>query len=298
MAILYAAPNRTGPFNTMVLAAVVLLNFGAFRIHGSEIVRAYYYAQLMGQSMMFAAMAAAIWLDGRVHRAWIYFLLLGVIHVVAGIHLLPALELLGLLAGVALLDALFAQRTARERSVGALLSAAALAAGIAIVLLHPSFASMRTIALHNGGIWLGPLRSMWAVIIVSLIVLASAASLLRTWYRDRAGSVLYKYLGMYGAAVAALFLVQVVLRHFNLGSDYAAKKYGFGLVTFLFLRLAFWLGPRLRARLERKPQRAHWFNSSAGWFVVFGVTLAVTLAGSPTRAADPTPWPWFGSNAS
>ena len=279
MAILYAAPNRSGPFNAMVLAAVVILNFGAFRIHGSEIVRAYYYAQLMGQSLIFAAIAAAIWLDGRLHRAWIYALMLGVIHVVSGIHLLPALELLGLLAGVALLDAVFAQGSARARIGAALLSGAVIAAGIAVVLLHPSFAAMRSISLHNGGIWLGPLRAMWAVVIVSLIVLASSVSLLRAWYRDRAGSVAYKYLAVYGAAVAALFLLQVVLRHFNLGSDYAAKKYGFGLVTFLFLRLALWLGPKLRVRLERQPQRALWFNSGSGRLAVFGLALAATLAG-------------------
>jgi hypothetical protein len=277
LAIMYAAPHRSGPFNALALAAVVLLNFGIFRIHGSEITGNYYYAQLAAQSLAFAAMAAAVWLDPKVHRAWIYLLLLGVIHVATGVHLLPALELLGLLAGLAALDAVFAQPGARLR--GALLGGLALAAGIALVVLHPSFAAMRAIALHNGGVGLGPLRPFWSVVIVSLLVLASALSLLRIWLRDRAANVVHKYLAIYGAVVAGLFLLQAVLRYVGLGSDYAAKKYAFGLVTFLFLHLALWLSPKIHARLQRKPKLALFCDSPAGRVVVFGLALAVTVAG-------------------
>jgi hypothetical protein len=279
LAILYAVPKGSGPFNALALAGVVLLNAGSLRIHGAEISGQYYFAQFVAQSLVFVAMAVAVRLDGKVQRAWLYLFLLGMLYLTTSVHLLPAVELLGVLAGLAVLDMVFPRGQPQARLPGVLLAAAALASGIALVVLHPSFAAMRAIGGFNAGIALGLLNPLWSIVLVSLIVLASALSLLRTWYRDRS-QVVHQYLALYGGAVSGLFLIQVVLNYLGLGSEYAAKKYSYGLATFLLLRLALWLGPKVHSRIERKPRLARFCNSSAGRLVVFGIALAVASAGA------------------
>ncbi|MEW6372029.1 MAG: hypothetical protein AB1584_13915 [Pseudomonadota bacterium] len=280
LAILYAAPRRTGPLSALVLALLVVLNFGGFRLHGAEISQNYHYAQLVAQALVFVALAAAIRLEGRVHRFGIYLFLLGALLVVMPVHLLPALELLGVLAGLLLLDLVVAPGGTRARLRGVPVAVAVLAAGIAIVVLHPTFATMRAISSHNGGASLGPLGPVWSVGLVSVIVLASVVPLLRAWHRDRATHAMYKYLALYGAAIAGLCLLQMLLRHFNLGSDYAVKKYAYGLATFLFLRLAVWLGGVAARRVEAKPALARLAGARAFQVGVFGLALAATVLGA------------------
>jgi hypothetical protein len=67
---------------------------------------------------------------------------------------------------------------------------------------------------------------------------------------------MHKYLGVYGASVLTLCLLQTALCHFNIGPDYAARKYAFAVVTFLFMRLALWLGARLAAMISDQPRLA------------------------------------------
>ncbi len=77
----------------------------------------------------------------------------------------------------------------------------------------------------------------YGLMIVCFLVLIVSFVLLVVWIRnsDRAANVAMKYLAFYGGAVAALCLLQLILTKFGYGSDYAVKKYGFGLVTILFI---------------------------------------------------------------
>jgi hypothetical protein len=282
LAILYAAPGRKGPLTALVLALLLVVNHGALRVHGAEISGAYHYAQLVAQALVFAVLAIAVRLDGRVHRIGVYAFLLVANVVVVGVHLLPALELLGVLAGLLLLDAVAAPAAQRLRTV--LAGVVLLAIGIATVVLHPSFAAMRAISAHNGGMSLGLLGPIWSLALASLIVLATVVPLLRTWQRDRPGSAMPKYLAVYGMAIAGLCLLQIVLRYFNLGSDYAVKKYAYVLASFLVIRLAMWLGAKATARAERRPG----FARLPGAFDVgvFGLALAIAVLGCARMRHD------------
>jgi hypothetical protein len=280
LSILYAAPGRTGPFNAIVLALVVLVNFGALRIHGSELSNNYFFAQLAAQALALMAVAIAIRLETRHMRVGIYVFLIGAICLIGSVHMLPAVELLAVLAGLLVVDVVLVPVARRERIQRALVACVMLAIGIASVVLNPAFAAMRSISDFNAGISLGPLAPLWAVALVSVIALASAVSLLRAWHRDPAANAMYKYLGLYGTAVAGLCLLHMVLARFHIGSDYAAKKYAAGVVTFLFMRLALWLGNKAAVRMAGKPAFLRFGNHPAFGLAVFAIALAATVSGA------------------
>jgi hypothetical protein len=275
LAILRAAPKRDGGVGVLVLALLVLINHGVVRLHGAEISDSYFFSQFVAQALAIAALAVAIRLEASRRRLWAHLFLLGAIYVVTVVHLLPALELLGVFAGVMLLDLLRPGLLRRDRIRLAWVSALMLLAGIAIVVLHPSFAAMRIIAANDGGIDLGRLGAVWIIGVMCLLVLASIVPLLRAWQRAPAEHVMYKYFAMYGAAVAGLCLLQMVLRYFNMGSDYAIKKYAFGLATFLFLRIALWIGGAAGAVLLEKTAFARLADDRIFRVTLFGVALFV-----------------------
>jgi hypothetical protein len=279
LAILYAAPKRTGPFNAIVLALAVVLNFGAFRIHGAEISQNYFFAQLVAQALSMAVIAMAIRIEARYARAASYAVFLGGAWLLAFVHLLPAVELLAVLAGLLVLDAAFdrvPQKRVQRRLVGCLV----LGIGVMSVVMHPAFSAMRGIANNNGDISLGPLKPLWSVATVCVIALVCSLSLLRAWRRDPVAYIMYKYLGVYGAAVSGLCLLQTTLYYFNIGSDYAARKYAFGVVTFLFMRLALWSGAKLAARMTDQPRFATIGSHPAFAVCMFALTLYATVAGA------------------
>lgn len=280
LAILYAAPNCTGPFNAAVLAILTVLNFGAFRIHGAELSGNYYFAQLVAQALVLAAIAVAIRFDAARVRLRLYLFLLVVIGILTNVHLLPVVELLATLAALLAFDVLFEQTSAGARMRRALVACAVLAAGVAVVVLNPSFAAMRTISNFNAGISLGPLAPVWSIAVCCVIALASIVSLVRAWRSDPVAYVMYKYLAAYGAAVACLCLLQMVLSYFNMGSSYAAKKYAFALTTFLLVRLAVWLGNKASVRLSVRPRFARMSRHPAFGVVVFSVALFATVSGA------------------
>lgn len=278
LAILRSAPKCDGGMSLLALALLVLINHGAVRLHGAEISGSYFFSQFVSQALAIAAVAIAIRLEATRHRLWAHLFLVGAIYVVTIVHLLPALELLGAFAGVMLLDLLRPGLVRRDRIRLALVSALALLAGIAIVVLHPSFAAMRIISANDGDIRLGKLGAVWIIWLVCFLVLASTVPLLRAWQRAPDGHVMYKYFAMYGAAVAGLCLLQMVLRYFNMGSDYAVKKYVFGLTTFLFLRVALWIGGAAGAVLLKQAAFARLADDRLFLVTVFGVALFVIVS--------------------
>lgn len=286
LAILYAAHGHTGPFNAIVMALVVILNVGAFRIHGAEISQNYFFAQLVAQALAMAAIAIAIRIEAQYGRFAAYAVFLAAIWPVTSVHLLPALELVVMLGGLLALDVAFPRESPRKRLQQFVWACLALGIALISVVLHPAFSAMRSIANNNGDISLGPLAPLWSVAVVCLIALACSLSLLRVWRRHPKANVMYRYLGVYGAAVAGLCLLQTIMCCLNIGSVYAAKKYAFAVVTFLFMRLAVWLGSMLASRASANTLFAN-ASSRPGFAVqVFAVTLFATVAGASKMRHD------------
>jgi hypothetical protein len=106
----------------------------------------------------------------------------------------------------------------------AIVGVVVLALGVSLIVMHPSFAAMRIIAAHNGGMGLGILGPMWSLVLACFVAVASLIPLLRAWRRDPAAHVMYKYMIAYGAAIVSLCLLQMALRYVGFGSEYAVKN--------------------------------------------------------------------------
>jgi len=252
--LLGAVGGATAAVAVSVLAALALLNAVTLglQMHGAELIGNFFYAQLVGQAGMMLALVAAVAVEPRYGRLPSYLVLVAAVAVLTSVHLLGALILLACLCVLCALDVLTQQGSARWRQ----LAPAVLCVGTALasVLFNPSFAAMRSIAENNGDLFMPFLPNRAAMLGLCALVLAGAVLTLRHWQRRRgqAGSTALKYLGALGAATALLCLVQVAVLYLKLGSDYAVKKYAFGLMTLLFTYVALGIG-LLAARWRLAP---------------------------------------------
>jgi hypothetical protein len=238
--MLATLPRIAAGASMLLLALLVYLNhtFWGLPVHGAEIVESYFFSQLVAQALTLLVIALAMRLEQHASRWHAYALILAALYVVSSTHLLPAIELLGVLAGLLALDVLAPGSRRRPILTNALL----LAAGVSIVVLHPAFAVMRSISDSNGALGLVGFSSISAIVALCVGSLLVSLCLLYAWWRDGARLPLRKYLAVYGAALAALCLLQIVLVHLHIGSDYAVKKYVFGLLSFVAVACAVLLG--------------------------------------------------------
>lgn len=252
LAILYMLPGRTGPASALALALLVVVNhfWLGLEIHGAEIAVNFFFSQLVAQALALLAVAIALRLEVRKTKPHVYAFIMVAIYLITFVHLLAAIELLALFAGLLLVDTLSTAAPPRQRLVQAATSACLLAVSVASVVLNPTFAAMRLIAENNGGLDLGLFSSKWALVILCLTTIGAAGGLLRVWWRDERQHTA-KFLALYGGGIAMLCLLQILLLQFHVGSEYAVKKYVFGINSFLFVCVARALGIAASDWLEK-----------------------------------------------
>ncbi len=244
--MLNTLPRRVAAASTFTLALLLVVNKYAFHfdVHGGEIVSNYFYSQLVGQAVAVLGMAVAVFLEVRRGRGTAYVFLIGAIAINTGVHLLPTLELLGLLGGLILFNA-YSDFLDKKLSIPAAV-ASLLVPVVALggVVLNPAFSSMRKISENDGT--LSFINITYPTGIATLCVLGVVLSIvmltLHVKNKPMLGYPAVKYLAIYGAAVSCLCLLQMVLVKYGMGSDYAVKKYVYGIVTHLFISLAILLG--------------------------------------------------------
>ncbi|RMR20271.1 hypothetical protein ALP90_02281 [Pseudomonas amygdali pv. ulmi] len=235
-------PRRVATASTLTLVLLLVVNRYAFHfdVHGGEIVGNYFYSQLVGQAVAILSMAVAVFLEVRRGRSAAYIFLIGVIAINTGVHLLPTLELLGLLGGLVLFNA-YSDFLDKKLSVPAVIASLLIpVVALVGVVLNPAFSSMRKISENDGT--LSFLNITYPTGIATLCVLGVILSLvlltLHIKNKPMLGYPAVKYLALYGGAVSCLCLLQMVLVKYRMGSDYAVKKYVYGIVTHLFVSLA------------------------------------------------------------
>ncbi|KWT16064.1 hypothetical protein [Pseudomonas amygdali] len=235
-------PRRVATASTLTLVLLLVVNRYAFHfdVHGGEIVGNYFYSQLVGQAVAILSMAVAVFLEVRRGRSAAYIFLIGVIAINTGVHLLPTLELLGLLGGLVLFNA-YSDFLDKKLSVPAVIASLLIpVVALVGVVLNPAFSSMRKISENDGT--LSFLNITYPTDIATLCVLGVILSLvlltLHIKNKPMLGYPAVKYLALYGGAVSCLCLLQMVLVKYGMGSDYAVKKYVYGIVTHLFVSLA------------------------------------------------------------
>ncbi|MGE6527569.1 hypothetical protein ACQKEM_00835 [Pseudomonas sp. NPDC077382] len=220
-----------------LFAAVGMVLAGYFRLEvfGYEIIGNYFYPQLVGQSILFAALFAHVWF-GAANKSPVYgYLFLAVVAAaLPGVHLLPALELLAVTATYILLDYFFVRRTSRiDLIMGGFIFFCAFFA----LVMNPSFSAMKSIAENNGDLFLRYSNSVSSLAIIASSVMVLSLALLFPYVvggskRNLDGTYVF---AVFGLAVSGLFGLQMVALMFGVGSEYAIKKYAFGINSSMLL---------------------------------------------------------------
>ncbi|MGK6310094.1 DUF7024 domain-containing protein [Variovorax sp. DT-64] len=233
---------------SLALCLLLVLNRAFFKLelHGSELVVNYFFSQLVSQAIVAATIALAIHIEransgARVKRT---LLIVACIYFATSVHLLPALELFGVLVVVIGWDVVSRWRSLspKKRAAELALSTVVVSASFASIVLNPAFAAMRRISEHNGGIALTHLPGVPSLVVLCLLTFAVSAGLLAIFVREslRGGesSSAIKYIGAFGVAIAGTCLMQVLALRLGFGSEYAVMKYAFGLSTQLVVAVS------------------------------------------------------------
>ncbi len=268
--IVQSLPPRARALASALLLGLVLANWGIFHfeLFGSEIVRTFFFAQLAGQALVVAALVVALHAERRGVRPLVRYVALGATALVAEwVHLLPAVELGGALGVLVLVEAWNARRSLDGRAVAARTAVVAVTALVGF--FHPSAAAMRTISSHDGALALVHVTGLGSILRLCEIVGALSFVLLVRWLHApspeaRRQTVAAKYLGALGMAVAVAALAQMLALALHAGSEYACRKYVFGLQTLAAVEGATLVPLLLKGRwLDEGPDVARaWLSAS------------------------------------
>lgn len=243
----------------LITAALLVCNKATFHLHifGSELVGNFFFSQLAAQSALLCVAATLMRLERANVSHWIrYLLLIAATLVIEYVHLLPALEALGVLGVLMLSEELntwrrqdpIAQKAGSTLFTGFLFAAVAIA-----VVAHPTFRVMRSISENNGDLPLPVFSAVSSVVGLAAVTATSSVVLLLRWQASgesmRRGLLPLKYFGALGFSFGILCIAQWLVLHFlGQGSEYAVKKYAFALTTILAiqctLHLVVWVASR------------------------------------------------------
>ena len=245
VAMVLSVPKKSRWIAALWLSAALWLNhrYLRFELHADEVIENFFYAQLVAQAFVMLVVAFSLgWERKGVQPTLRYALLVAGIYLAAGMHLLPALELLCFFAALVAVD-LYQKGILRTRDWrAALVPVLLLLAATAALLMHPSFAAMSGISNNNGSITARTMQSVGAFMAYSGLHLVFSAGLLLLWLRldpvKRAPQWLaLKYLALFGLVISGLCLMQALALQLGHGSEYSVKKYIFALNTSLLIEL-------------------------------------------------------------
>jgi hypothetical protein len=240
-AMLHYLPGRRGAFALIAMGGLVALNAATVNLdlHGHEIIDNFFYSQLVGEALLYAGAVTAMLVERRFGTLRTCFALILLMLVIASVHLLPAVAMLGLILGLLGIKILrsIAEKSASFRTVTP--AAAMAAASIAALALHPSLSVFSSIAENNGGLDLSPVSYPTGLISLAILLLLTSTTTLVIWIRSaRDDEPSLKYLALLGLSIGLLCLSQYALNLHGKGSDYAVKKYVFCILSLLLIQLS------------------------------------------------------------
>ncbi|TCV95755.1 hypothetical protein EC912_10299 [Luteibacter rhizovicinus] len=236
-------PGRASWMFVCTFVVLIALNRETISLDlvGHEIVVNYFFSQLAGQACFLAIVAFCARAETNKGSGIVLpFVVIALAVLMAGIHLVPAIEGLGY--GLVLLSAhaLSDKRTWLLRSA---VLVGAVGVGVAAMYLHPAFAASRSISENNGFLPLSAVTTLPRLMLLAATTgLASLALIWISlpWHRFHLPRVaaVARHIGSAGAAIAFLCMLQAVAAAMHLGSEYAVRKYAFGLSTILLMEIA------------------------------------------------------------
>lgn len=216
---------------------------------GEEIVRNYFYAQFVAQAAALVVLAIALTCSqARLSRFVVYGVLIVGIAIIEFLHLLPAVELLGFLGLLVISDLCVPMRRWNIRSL--LVSAIFPFVALIVVVASPVFRAMASISENNGVLRLPYVPDRAALLGLVLVTVVSSIVGMRYWVgladeQRRREQLVVKYFAIFGLSVSVLCLLQMAALALGRGSEYACRKYAFGLWTVLLINVALALGRHL-----------------------------------------------------
>jgi len=293
ISILLSLPTKARLIAAIGWCALLWLNrqFLHLDLHAGEVIGNFFYAQLVTQAFIVVMVAVSLYLERTGVSPLMRYALLGAaVYVSAGIHLLPALELLAFLAALMGIELLHRARAGSLSWANAALALLWLSTVGTALYAHPSVAIMSSLSANNGGIS-GPIQSMGAFLAYSAIHLVGSGCVLAAWFwmsppeqsRHWLG---LKYIGLYGLAAAGLCLLQVLAYKLGHGSEYAVKKYIFALNTSALLEIVMCIAWVLGRRTPGVPQASSSSTAKTLQCVLAPALLLVSLhCVTPTQSA-------------
>jgi len=241
LAILNGMPQRIA--NTSLLSFFLLLLMNTFiirfELHGHEVIGNYFYSQLVAQAFLYLSLIFSMRIEKKNGELWATFALLFIMSFVETIHLLPAIQILGLIGGITAIKIFGIYRNPEDYSKTQIAIAVIIpVVSIIVLVFHPSFSVMRSIGANNGALALHNIPYPLGIIALSILVLLTSFILFMQWARHNTNVIEAKYFSILGVSTAALCLIQYALTFYDMGSDYAVKKYGYSLLTILLIQLS------------------------------------------------------------
>ena len=246
IAILVSLPRHLSLPSALFFVGALCLNklflHANLLFHGSEIVDNFFFSQLVAQSLAVLLLAMTLGIERSGWTPVKRNLVLAVcILPMTEVHLLPTLEILGVLVGLVMLDFMVIEGTERRSWKKFLIGMLIVIGATLGVVLNPDFAVMKDIATNNGGLALPYFQKVGRFGWLAAFVMAFSSALIFVWWktedRDKWDYMPIKYIGLYGVSVGLLCILQFVALRFGLGSEYAVKKYVFGIETILLLEI-------------------------------------------------------------
>jgi hypothetical protein len=262
------------------LAALLLINrlFIHLELFGNELLGNYFYPQLVGQAAAIILIAVVLWME-RTGISPIpgYLILAGSVPIIQQFHLLPALEVLAVLTLLVAANILNSMN--EHRWIVFVVGLFAFLVSLLVTVNSSAFATIVAISETHGLLKLNYTPNVSTLAIESAIVILLSAFLVVQWMRldqnvERMDGLALKYIGLFGVAVGGLCLLQIILLKLGYGSEYACKKYAFGLNTTLMLEapllLVSFLNPHLlTSRQVSSELHANAFQHVFAGFFVF-----------------------------
>lgn len=240
-------PRRSFCFTSILLFALLLINYHHLNLFTNEIVRNFFFPQFFAQAIVTLFFVLALsWEKKEVNPLLIYLLLSAGVLLAENTHLLPAVELFGFLTLLILLDNYLIKKISFAIKSGALLLLMLVA-----IIINPAFNAMRLISTNNGALALRHIHSLKSLSVVCVLVGLLSVFLIIKWLKHnelRKNCLVLKYFGLFGLTISTLCILQIILLQLGQGSEYACRKYAFGLNTFLLINLS------LAVSITLKPQ--------------------------------------------
>ncbi len=264
------------------IIAIGHLQFG-IEFFGSELIASYFFAQLVAQALGMAILVFAIRKEWTAPDSiWPITLIAICVPLLASVHLLAALELLGTLAILILLHGLQSGPKRWTRRI--LTSSSVFVISLALLAANPDFLSMVRISTNNGGILLRHVTSIQDAVVLAIVAAFVSCCMLYQWWRKRSEprtylELLHKYFGAFGLATAGLCLTQIIVfRLFSLGSEYACLKYVIALQSQLAISAALLAALCIR---ESSAARTRWPTSASIAASLFAVATCACIFSGP-----------------